>query len=137
MAAASWDAVETSADVQGRIAQLWVYPVKSCAGVQVPAVRLDATGLAQDREWMVVDPQGVFLTQRSHPRMVLIQPELLDGGEVLALQAPGQVRHVVQPPAEAAAGRGVGRPRGRPRPGRCRGRVAECLPGHGLPSGAL
>ena len=48
MAAASWDAVETSADVQGRIAQLWVYPVKSCAGVQVPAVRLDATGLAQE-----------------------------------------------------------------------------------------
>jgi uncharacterized protein YcbX len=90
MAAASWDAVETSADVQGRIAQLWVYPVKSCAGVQVPAVRLDATGLAQDREWMVVDPQGVFLTQRSHPRMALIQPELLDGGEVLALQAPAR-----------------------------------------------
>lgn len=102
MAAASWDAVETSADVQGRIGQLWVYPVKSCAGVQVPSVRLDATGLAQDREWMVVDPQGVFLTQRSHPRMVLIQPELLDGGPVLALQAPGQPRHVVQPPADTA-----------------------------------
>lgn len=101
-ATGSWEAVEASADVQGRIGQLWVYPVKSCAGVQVPSVRLDATGLAQDREWMVVDPQGVFLTQRSHPRMVLIQPELLDGGAVLALQTPGQPRHVVQPPADAA-----------------------------------
>ncbi|MEG2050025.1 MAG: MOSC N-terminal beta barrel domain-containing protein [Comamonas sp.] len=98
----SWDGLEAAADVQGRIGQLWVYPVKSCAGVQVPSVRLDATGLAQDREWMVVDPQGIFLTQRSHPRMVLIQPALLEDGAVLALHAPGQPSHVVQPPADAA-----------------------------------
>lgn len=106
----SWDAAEAGADVQGHVAQLWVYPVKSCAGVRVPSVRLDATGLAHDREWMVVDPQGVFLTQRSHPRMALIQPVLLEDGAVLALEAPGPhgdahsdvLRHVVQPPADAA-----------------------------------
>lgn len=100
---ASWAAAHASADVQGHIAQLWVYPVKSCAGVQVQAVRLDATGLAHDREWMVVDPQGIFLTQRSHPRMALIRPELLDDGAALALQAPSQARHVVQPPAVPVA----------------------------------
>lgn len=106
----SWDDAEAGADVQGHVAQLWVYPVKSCAGVRVPSVRLDATGLAHDREWMVVDPQGIFLTQRSHPRMALIQPALLQDGTVLALEAPGPhgdahsdvIRHVVQPPADAA-----------------------------------
>lgn len=110
----SWDAAEAGADVQGHVAQLWVYPVKSCAGVRVAAVRLDATGLAQDREWMVVDPQGVFLTQRSHPRMALIQPVLLQDGAQLALEVPGPdgdahgdghgdvLRHVVQPPQDTA-----------------------------------
>ena len=98
----SWDAAEAGSDVQGHLAQLWIYPVKSCAGVQLKSVRLDVTGLAHDREWMVVDLQGVFLTQRSHPRMALIQPELLEDGAVLALQAPGQERLLVQPPADAA-----------------------------------
>lgn len=97
---ASWDGVMALADVQGYVGQLWVYPVKSCAGVQVASIRLDATGLAHDREWMVVDAHGVFLTQRSHPRMALIRPELLEGGAVLALNAPGQPRHVVQPAAQ-------------------------------------
>ncbi|WP_370679683.1 MOSC domain-containing protein [Comamonas sp. GB3 AK4-5] len=101
----AWDGFANAADVQGHIAQLWVFPVKSCAGVAVDTVRLDATGLAHDREWMVVDPQGVFLTQRSHPRMALIRPQLLEVGAstdmVLALTAPDCERLVVQPPAEA------------------------------------
>lgn len=99
----AWDDFANAADVQGRIAQLWIYPVKSCAGVAVNAVRLDATGLAHDREWMVVDPQGVFLTQRDHPRMALIRPQLLESQApadvALALEAPGCERLVVQPPA--------------------------------------
>ena len=36
-------------DVQGRIAQLWVYPVKSCAGIALQSSGVGATGLAWDR----------------------------------------------------------------------------------------
>lgn len=96
-----WPALQASADVHGHVGQLWVYPVKSCAGLALQSVRLDATGLAHDREWMVVDPHGVFLTQRSHPRMALIQPQLLQDGAVLALAAPGMDEVVVQPPQPA------------------------------------
>ncbi|MBN9321905.1 MAG: MOSC domain-containing protein, partial [Delftia acidovorans] len=89
-------------DVQGRIAQLWVYPVKSCAGITLQKTQVGATGLAWDRHWMVVDAQGEFLTQRDHPRMAWIRPELEAGHLVLhfpqqpplriALQATGPER---------------------------------------------
>ncbi|RGE45977.1 MOSC domain-containing protein [Comamonas testosteroni] len=75
-------------DVQGQIAQLWIYPVKSCAGISVPQAQLGLQGLQWDRHWMVVDETGDFLTQRSHPRMALIHPTLTD--EHLVLSFAGQ-----------------------------------------------
>ncbi len=73
-------------DVSGVISRLFVYPVKSCAGIEVQAALLTATGLELDRAWMLVDQHGEFVTQREQPRMALIQPRL-DGLE-LALFAP-------------------------------------------------
>ncbi|WP_341920221.1 MOSC N-terminal beta barrel domain-containing protein [Polaromonas sp. YR568] len=78
-----------SGDVGAVIAGLWVYPVKSCAGVQVQEAILTETGLEFDRAWMVVDAQGAFLTQRELPRMALIQPQLKTHDMVL--RAPGML----------------------------------------------
>lgn len=78
-----------SGDVAAVIAGLWVYPVKSCAGVQVQEALLTETGLEFDRAWMVVDAQGAFLTQRELPRMALIQPQLKYHDMVL--RAPGML----------------------------------------------
>lgn len=77
------------ADVTGRIAELWIYPIKSCAGVQVQEARLVATGLEWDRAWMVVDAHGQFLTQRELPQMALIRPTLDMAAQQLHVQAPG------------------------------------------------
>ncbi|MGC1174364.1 MOSC domain-containing protein [Polaromonas sp.] len=76
-------------DVRAVIAGLWVYPVKSCAGVQVQEAILTETGLEFDRAWMVVDEDGSFLTQRELPRMALIQPRLKYHDMVL--RAPGML----------------------------------------------
>lgn len=76
-------------DVAGAVAALFVYPIKSCAGIAVQEAVLTETGLAFDRTCMVVDDKGDFLTQRSLPRMALIQPTLRDGGMVL--NAPGML----------------------------------------------
>ncbi len=76
-------------DVNATIARLFVYPVKSCAGVEVPEVLLTETGLEFDRAWMVVDAEGEFVTQRELPRMVLIQPQLKQFEMVL--RAPGML----------------------------------------------
>lgn len=76
-------------DVSGTIARLFVYPVKSCAGVEVQEALLTETGLDLDRAWMVVDAQGEFVTQRSQPRMALIRPQIRTSEVVL--RAPGML----------------------------------------------
>lgn len=78
-----------AADVTAVITALWVYPVKSCAGVQVQEALLLDTGLEFDRAWMVVDEHGVFVTQREMPRMALIRPQLRY--EDMVLRAPGML----------------------------------------------
>ena len=75
--------VPDKADVTGSIGALWAFPIKSCAGVSLQQSRLLATGLEWDRAWMVVDAQGQFITQRSVPRMALIQPAVDAGLGVL------------------------------------------------------
>ncbi len=79
----------TTADVQATIAQLWVYPVKSCAGISLTEAELTDTGLLYDRAWMVVDSDGEFVTQRELPRMALIQTAFKMGQ--LVLRAPGML----------------------------------------------
>ncbi|MDP3134932.1 MAG: MOSC N-terminal beta barrel domain-containing protein, partial [Burkholderiaceae bacterium] len=81
----------TPADVQARIARLFVYPIKSCAGVELSEALLTETGLDLDRAWMVVDSEGEFLSQREAPRMALIQPAFKRGGTELQLRAPGML----------------------------------------------
>lgn len=76
-------------DIQATIARLFVYPVKSCAGVELPEALLTETGLEFDRAWMVVDAQGEFVTQRQLPRMALIKPQMKQMEVVL--RAPGML----------------------------------------------
>lgn len=78
-----------AADLRARITDLWVYPVKSCAGVQVSEAILTETGLEFDRAWMVVDEASGFMTQRELPRMALIRPQLKT--QEMVLRAPGML----------------------------------------------
>ncbi len=79
----------TQYDVRAKIAQLFIYPIKSCAGIELKEAVLTDTGLDLDRAWMVVDEQGVFLSQRELPRMALIQP-LLKTYDMI-VKAPGML----------------------------------------------
>jgi len=73
------------------LSALFVYPIKSCAGLSVPEATLALDGLSangvHDREWMVVTREGLFLTQREYPRMATIAPRV--EGEALVVEAPG------------------------------------------------
>jgi uncharacterized protein YcbX len=73
------------------LAALHVYPVKSCRGLEVRAARLTATGLEHDREWMIVTPQGRFVTQREEPRLALVVAALVDGALRLSAAGAGSV----------------------------------------------
>jgi len=59
--------------VTARLASIAVYPVKACRATPLAEVGLGAHGLAGDREWMVVRPDGRFLSQRTHPALARIQ----------------------------------------------------------------
>lgn len=67
---------------------LFWYPIKSCRGLPADSVTLDARGIAGDREYLVVDAAGRFLTQREHPRLALVDPR--PGKEAFGLSAPGE-----------------------------------------------
>ncbi|MEZ4669597.1 MAG: MOSC domain-containing protein [Anaerolineae bacterium] len=69
------------------VTALHTYPIKSCAGLTHTSIELDARGPLWDRRWMVVEPDGMFVTQRELPRMALIQPAF--EGDQLRLTAPG------------------------------------------------
>jgi uncharacterized protein YcbX len=87
-----------------RIASLHVYPVKRCRGIAPASVTVATTGFVTegigDREWMVVDRAGRFVTQRELPRLALVQTAVVAGA--LTLSVPHVAALVV--PTDRAAG---------------------------------
>jgi len=69
------------------ISSLIYYPIKACRGHTVDVSNLQRSGLENDRQMMVVTPEGGFLTQREHPKLALVSPSI--SGEKLVLSAPG------------------------------------------------
>lgn len=65
------------------IQDLFIYPVKSLAGISMPSLEALPKGFKHDRRWMLIGPDDAMLTQRAHPRMALIQPAISDGNLVL------------------------------------------------------
>ena len=57
-----------------------IYPVKSCRGIALRSARVARHGLADDRHWMLVRPNGRFVTQRELPRMALIGTTVTPSG---------------------------------------------------------
>ena len=89
-------------DVSFTVHSLHLHPVKSCAGISPPEAVIAATGFDLDREWMVVDGAGRFVSQRELPRMALVRTALKLGE--LVLRAPGMVAlHVALDRVEAPA----------------------------------
>lgn len=69
------------------ISQLVIYPIKGCAGIYLDKSTIGMYGLNGDRDFVIVDQSGQFLTQRQFPSMACIQPQKTESG--LLLQAPG------------------------------------------------
>jgi uncharacterized protein len=69
------------------LSDIYVYPVKSLAGIRLPSWPVVETGFKYDRKWMLVDNERQFLSQRRLPRMALIKTGLTE--TKLILSAPG------------------------------------------------
>lgn len=69
------------------ISGLYIYPVKSLQGMVLSEVVLTKQGLAFDRQWMLVDATGKFVTQRQIPLLASIGVRL--SAECLVLERAG------------------------------------------------
>jgi len=77
------------------LAEISLYPIKSCRGSAVDSAIVGKRGIEGDRSLMLITPAGEFLTQRDHPRMALINPQWRGG--VLELSAPGMPARAITP----------------------------------------
>lgn len=80
------------------LTQINIYPIKSTRGISLAMGTIDKRGLQFDRRWMIVDAEGVFITQREYPRLALISTAL--AGDAIAISAPGMP--VLQLPVKRA-----------------------------------
>ena len=78
---------------------LYVYPIKSAAGIAVKEWEIDRRGLRHDRRWMLVDESGCFMSQRRFARMALIRVRIEP--DCLIVDAPGMpsLELPLRPPA--------------------------------------
>ena len=67
--------------------------------VDLDRARVELRGLAGDRRWLVVNAEGKFLTQRSHPQLATINADLLTGG--LKLSSKGSSVEIERPDGAA------------------------------------
>jgi uncharacterized protein YcbX len=78
---------------------LWIYPVRALRGYACRAADVATWGLAQDRRWMVVRPDGGFLTQRELPGMARIAATAEEGALTLATEGLPALRVPIPMPA--------------------------------------
>ncbi|KAM3862992.1 molybdenum cofactor sulfurase [Diretmus argenteus] len=71
------------------LTNIYIYPIKSCGAYEVSDWPVGALGLLYDRSWMVVNRNGVCLSQKREPRLCLIRPQVNLSSHQLLLQAPG------------------------------------------------
>lgn len=66
------------------LSQIYIYPVKSLGGISVDSAYADKRGLKYDRRYLLVDENGVFMTQRDFPQLALLKLSINENGfEVL------------------------------------------------------
>lgn len=63
-----------------KVSRLFLYPIKSLAGIAVNAAEVTEKGFKNDRRFMLVDAENRFLTIRQYPKMTRLQPELKEEG---------------------------------------------------------
>lgn len=71
-----------------KITRLFVYPIKSCFGVELDSSEIEETGLEFDRKWMFVSSENNVLTIREIAEMTLLIPRF--EGDKLAISIRGK-----------------------------------------------
>lgn len=76
------------------LSEIWVYPIKSLGGIRLEHSKVLGKGLEFDRRWMLVDENGVFMTQRTTPSMALFKLKI-ENGELIIVYSPQSIVHSI------------------------------------------
>lgn len=60
------------------VKELYIYPIKSLAGISVQSAKAEEMGFENDRRWMLIDENNQFITQRNHPNLSQFYPKIID-----------------------------------------------------------
>lgn len=77
------------------VTDIYIYPIKSTKGIALRQALVEEKGLKDDRRYMLVDPEGKFITGRTHPQLTQVNIEFSKKG--LYLSAPKQPSFYIQP----------------------------------------
>lgn len=58
------------------VKELYIYPIKSLAGISVQSAKAEEMGFENDRRWMLIDEENQFMTQREHPNLSQFYPKI-------------------------------------------------------------
>lgn len=75
-----------------KLESLHVYPVKACRGITLENTTVFGEGLRYDREWMIVDRAGRFITQRERPELARVLTQIDREFLNLSVLGHGKVR---------------------------------------------
>jgi uncharacterized protein YcbX len=77
------------------IQDLYVYPIKSLAGIRLKEATVEERGFELDRRWMLVEESGKFISQRTCPMMAMLQVEITETALlVYHISSPANFIHV-------------------------------------------
>ena len=58
------------------VKEIYIYPIKSLAGISLESAKAEEMGFENDRRWMLIDSQNVHVTQREYPIMSQFYPQI-------------------------------------------------------------
>lgn len=68
------------------VKELYIYPIKSLAGIRVENAKAEEMGFENDRRWMLIDEENQFITQRKYPNLSQFYPKINEGKIVILHQ---------------------------------------------------
>ncbi|GGE98200.1 MOSC domain-containing protein [Flavobacterium limi] len=68
------------------VEEIYIYPIKSLAGISCQKAFAEEMGFENDRRWMLLDSDNQHITQREYPIMSQFYPQISDGKITITFQ---------------------------------------------------
>jgi uncharacterized protein len=79
------------------LSEIYIYPVKSLAGIKVQSAQVEERGLQHDRRWLVIDQENNFVSQREKPEMALMDVQINENSLEISHRAKPDLGTLIVP----------------------------------------